>query len=120
MEGYQLPEDSSDSATYNQDRTPEQKKQLILADTTVGKESLRVPTNEYVRTKLKQAENVYHDTSKVHETPNQSKSAVRNSAGPNLKQSIQNSEGNKSLFYEFDFNEDLTQMNLEEPIASRE
>jgi hypothetical protein len=50
---------------------------------------------------------VYHDTSKVHETPNHN-NAVRNSAGGAVKSSIQNSEGNKSLFYEFDFNEDLT------------
>ena len=32
---------------------------------------------------------------------------------------MENSEGgNKSLFYEFDFNEDLTQMNIEEPIGN--
>ena len=32
---------------------------------------------------------------------------------------MENSEaGHKSLFYEFDFNEDLTQMNIEEPIGN--
>jgi hypothetical protein len=67
--------------------------------------------SQYSKATLKEIDQVYQDTSKV--TPK----LVRNS--DTVKKSMENSEGgNKSLFYEFDFNEDLTQMNIEEPIGN--